>query len=86
MNSRLLKMAWGLAGTVLLVAAFLVVYLWADNGLASALSNQSAAVAWPTYVLLALAALWAVVVTVFTRRKLDLEAQLALLQAKPYDS
>lgn len=86
-NSRLLKMAWGLAGTILLAIVLLVAYLWADNGLTSALSNQSAAVAWPTYAFLALAAaMSAVVVTVFTRRKLDLEAQLALLQIKPQDS
>lgn len=86
-NSRLLKMAWGLAGTILLAIALLVAYLWADNGLTSALSNQSAAVAWPTYAFLALAAaMSAIVVTVFTRGKLDLETQLALLQRKPHDS
>ena len=80
-------MAWGLAGTILLAIALLVAYLWADNGLTSALSNQSAAVAWPAYAFLALAAaMSAVVVTVFTRRKLDLEVQLALLQIKPHDS
>ena len=52
-----------------------------------AADNAGRSGAWPTYALLALAAaLSAVVVTVFTRRKLDLEAQLALLQAKSHGS
>lgn len=86
-NSKLLKLAWCLAGTIALVFILLVSYLWVDNRLTSIMSIQSAAVSWPVYALLALAAVLCVgVVTVFTRRKLDLEAQLALLQIKPHES